>query len=75
MQMQAELDFLTGLGIERLHVEGCKRSKRLAGAEWEMAVCLLAVDKTKTYWARGYTSTVQYAVSELAMIATRSPSC
>jgi 5-methylcytosine-specific restriction endonuclease McrA len=65
--MQAELDFLTGLGVEQLHAEGCTRSKRLAGAEWSMAMCLLAVEKTQTYWARGYSSTVQYAVTELTL--------
>jgi hypothetical protein len=47
--MHEDLVFFNGLDSARLHAEGHTRSKRLAGATWDMAVCLLAIDQRRTY--------------------------
>jgi hypothetical protein len=70
--MHTELEYLKSLDSTQLHAEARTRSQRLAGATWEMAVCLLAIEQSRCYWERKYTSTVQYAVMAFGMDGHRA---
>ena len=59
--MQEDVRALESLDAQALHLEAKRRGRRMAVCRWEMAACLLAVERTKAHLEHGCSSVVQYA--------------
>lgn len=63
--MQTFLEDLARLDSKALHVRAAAAARQHATATWELAACLLAMDKSKGFRAFDCASTVEYAERKL----------
>lgn len=70
--MQEFLDNLTRLEASALHARAAAASKRYAVAAWELAVCLLAMERAAAFRAFDCASVAEYAERQLGIGAFRA---